>query len=46
MIDAACVQWLGGLRFGLAFFRITETERQRLRQMISNLMVGEKEKTT
>jgi hypothetical protein len=27
--------------FGLAFFRMTETERQRLEQVISNLMEDE-----
>jgi hypothetical protein len=37
MIEAASVQWVSGQTFGLAFFRITETEQQRLRQVISNL---------
>ena len=37
MIEAASVQWVSGQTFGLAFFRITETEQQRLKQVISNL---------
>jgi len=40
MIEAASVQWVSGQTFGLAFFRITETERQRLEQVVSNLMEG------
>jgi PilZ domain-containing protein len=38
MIEAASVQWVSGQTFGLAFFRITEPEHQRLEQVISNLM--------
>jgi hypothetical protein len=38
MIDAASVQWVSGETFGLAFFRITEPERQRLGQVVSDLM--------
>ena len=41
MIEAASVQWVSGQTFGLAFFRITETERQRLGQVISVLMEDE-----
>ena len=37
MIEAASVQWVSGQTFGLAFFRITETEQQRLEQVISDL---------
>jgi len=40
MIDAASVQWVSGQTFGLAFFRITDAERQRLGQVISHLMEG------
>ena len=38
MIEAASVQWVSGQTFGLAFFRITEPEHQRLEQVISDLM--------
>jgi hypothetical protein len=38
MIEAASVQWVSGHTFGLAFFRITEPEQQRLGQVISVLM--------
>ena len=41
MIEAASVQWVRGETFGLAFFRITETERQRLGQVINDLMEDE-----
>lgn len=41
MIEAASVQWVSGQIFGLAFFRITETEHQRLGQVISDLMEDE-----
>lgn len=37
MIEVATVQWVSGQTFGLAFFRITESERQRLEQVIQNL---------
>ena len=40
MIEAASVQWVSGQTFGLAFFRITETEQQRLGQVLSNQMEG------
>jgi hypothetical protein len=40
MIEAASVQWVSGQIFGLAFIRIRDTERQRLEQVISNLMEG------
>ena len=41
MVEAASVQWVSGQTFGLAFFRITETEHQRLGQVISDLMKGD-----
>jgi PilZ domain len=41
MIDAASVQWVSGLVFGLAFFQMTKTEQQRLEQVINDLMEGE-----
>lgn len=37
MIEAASVQWVSGQTFGLAFFRITEPEQQRLGQVIEDL---------
>jgi len=40
IIEAASVQWVSGQTFGLAFFHITETEQQRLGQMITKLMKG------
>ena len=40
MIDAASVQWVSGQTFGLAFFRIRETEQQRLGQVIGYLVEG------
>jgi hypothetical protein len=40
MIEATSVQWVSGQLFGLAFFRITETEQQRLGQVIGHLMEG------
>ena len=40
MIEAASVQWVSGQTFGLAFFRIRETEHQRLGQVITDLMEG------
>jgi hypothetical protein len=36
MIDAANVQWVSGQMFGLAFFRITETDQ--LGRIISELL--------
>ena len=41
MIEAASVQWVSGLMFGLAFFRLREAERQRLEQVINALREGE-----
>jgi hypothetical protein len=40
MIDAAGVQWVSGQTFGLAFSRMTDTEHQRLGQVVSELMEG------
>jgi hypothetical protein len=37
IIEAASVQWVSGQTFGLAFFRITEPEQQRLGQVITEL---------
>jgi PilZ domain len=37
MIEAASVQWVSGLVFGLAFFRITESEQQRLAHVITKV---------
>ena len=39
-IEAASVQWVSSQTFGLAFFRITDTEHQWLEQVISGLMEG------
>ena len=44
MVEAASVQWVSGQIFGLAFFRITETEQQRLGQVIGDLMEGGEER--
>ncbi len=44
MIEAAHVQWVSGRTFGLAFFRVTETEQQRLGQMIDHLLEGGEER--
>jgi hypothetical protein len=44
MVEAASVQWVSGQIFGLAFFRITETEQQRLGQVIRDLMEGGEER--
>ena len=38
MIESASVQWVSGQTFGLAFFRVTEAEQQRLGQMINELI--------
>ncbi len=38
IIEAASVQWVSDQIFGLAFVRITETEHQRLGQVIKDLM--------
>ena len=40
MIDAASVQWVSGQTFGVAFSRMTDTEHQRLGQVVSDLMEG------
>ena len=37
MIDGAHVQWVSGQSVGLAFFRISQTEQQRLDQVITDL---------
>jgi len=37
MIEAASVQWVNGQTFGLAFFQIRETERQRLGQVLTDI---------
>src|SRR5262245_26883024 len=37
MIEAASVQWVSGQTFGLAFFRISQIEQQRLDKVITNL---------
>ncbi len=39
MVEAATVQWVGGQTFGLAFFRMSEAERQRLEQVIGDLTI-------
>jgi hypothetical protein len=38
MIAVAIVQWVSGQAFGLAFFRITDTEQQRLGEVVRHLM--------
>jgi hypothetical protein len=38
MIAVAIVQWVSGQTFGLAFFRITDMEQQRLGEVIRRLM--------
>ena len=40
MIEAASVQWVSGLMFGLAFFHLKEGERQRLGQVVKGLLEG------
>ncbi len=40
MIEVASVQWVSGQTFGLAFFRITDAEQQRLGQVISEVKEG------
>ena len=37
MVEAASVQWVSGQTFGLAFFRMRETERQRLGQVLTDI---------
>jgi len=41
MIEAANVQWVSGLMFGLAFFRLREAERHRLELVMNALMESE-----
>jgi PilZ domain-containing protein len=41
MVEAASVQWVSGQTFGLAFFRITEPEQERLGQVVSDLLESE-----
>jgi hypothetical protein len=41
MVETANVQWVSDHIFGLAFFRITETEQQRLAQVVTELTEGE-----
>src|SRR6185295_6120906 len=41
MIEAASVQWVSGLMFGLAFFRLKESERQRLEELLKDLTESE-----
>jgi PilZ domain len=36
LIETATVQWVSGQTFGLAFFRISETELQRLSQVLTD----------
>lgn len=38
MVEAATVQWVSGQTFGLAFFRMAESERRRLEQVIGSLV--------
>ena len=45
IVEAASVQWVSGQIFGLAFFRITETQQQRLGQVIRDLMEDGEERT-
>jgi hypothetical protein len=40
MIEAANVKWVSGQIFGLAFVRLTDTEHQRVGQLIKDLMEG------
>ena len=40
-VETASVQWVSGQTFGVAFFRITEAEQQRLGQVITNLIEEE-----
>jgi hypothetical protein len=41
MVEAASVQWVSGQTFGLPFFRIKETELERLGQVIRALTEGQ-----
>ena len=43
MIEAASVQWVSGQTFGLAFVRLRESERERLRQVIERLAAEEED---
>lgn len=40
IIETARVQWVSGQTFGVAAFQTTDTERQRLRQVIMGLIGG------
>ena len=40
MIEAASVQWVSDQIFGLAFFRLTDSEHQRLERVIKDRMEG------
>ncbi len=40
MVEAATVQWVSSQTFGLAFFRIAESERLRLEQVIRDQMTS------
>lgn len=40
MVEGASVQWVSGQVFGLAFFRISDSEQQRLGCVIGTLMDG------
>ena len=46
MIDGAQVQWVSGQIVGLAFFRIRQTEQQRLDQVITDLSMHQGEDET
>ena len=37
LIEGASVQWVSGMMFGLAFFRMTDAEKKRLGQVIKSL---------
>jgi len=39
MVNAASVQWVSGQTYGLAFFWITDAEKQRLGRIINDLML-------
>lgn len=40
-VEAATVQWVNGQRFGLAFFRVTDDEQQRLEKIVDSLIEEE-----
>jgi hypothetical protein len=41
MVETASVQWVRSYTLELAFFQITETEQQRLAQVVTELTEGE-----